>query len=103
MSRSEIPMPRSPASFHRFALLVCLTVMPLGAAQAQETGKGCEKVTCPAENGEFALHLPNPDDCGSFCKCDWGTAYWFACPGDLHFNEELQVCDWPDKAGCKVP
>jgi hypothetical protein len=43
--------------------------------------------SCPAENGEFAIHLPNPSgDCGSFCKCDWGQAVWFACPGDLHFN-----------------
>ncbi len=61
---------------------------------------GCEKVTCPATNGEFALHLPNPDDCGSFCKCDWGVAYWFDCPENLHFNAELQVCDWPWNAGC---
>ncbi len=61
---------------------------------------GCEQVTCPAENGESALHLPNPRDCGSFCKCDWGVAHWFDCPPNLHFNPELQVCDWPWNAGC---
>lgn len=61
---------------------------------------GCEKVKCPAENAEFALHVPNPDDCSSFCKCDGGVAYLFDCPVNLHFNAELQVCDWPWNAGC---
>ncbi|CAG0923693.1 unnamed protein product [Notodromas monacha] len=64
--------------------------------------QGCEKVTCPGQNDQFALHLPNPDDCGSFCKCDWGTAHHFDCPGGLHFNAALQVCDWPASAGCQV-
>jgi hypothetical protein len=62
---------------------------------------GCEKVTCPSVNSEFALHLPNPDSCGSFCKCDWGVAYYYECPAGLHFNAELAVCDWPESAGCQ--
>ncbi|KAF4527117.1 hypothetical protein B566_EDAN016045 [Ephemera danica] len=63
--------------------------------------KGCQKVTsCPSQNPIWALHLPNPDDCGSFCKCDWGTAHYFSCPAGLHFNRVKQVCDWPADAGC---
>jgi len=69
--------------------------------KATETPNGCSKVFCPAQNGEFAEHLRNPDDCGSFCKCDWGVAIYFACPGGLHFNTKLQVCDWPEYAGCE--
>ncbi|XP_059477880.1 mucin-2-like [Neocloeon triangulifer] len=61
----------------------------------------CPNVTCPETNGEFVLHLPNPGDCGSFCKCDWGTGYYFDCPDGLHFNAQLQVCDWPENAGCQ--
>lgn len=68
-----------------------------------DTKAGCEKVKCPAENGDWSLMLPNPDDCASFCKCDWGQAIWFACPEGLHFNADLQVCDWPDHAGCVQP
>ena len=68
-----------------------------------DTNAGCEKVKCPAENGDWSLMLPNPDDCASFCKCDWGQAVWFACPEGLHFNADLQVCDWPDHAGCVQP
>ncbi|CAG0896712.1 unnamed protein product [Darwinula stevensoni] len=55
-----------------------------------------------AQNGEFALHLPNPLDCGSFCQCNWGTAIYMPCPAGLHFNAELQVCDWPENAGCDI-
>lgn len=62
---------------------------------------GCEKVTCPPENGGFAVHLANPDNCRAFCKCDWGAAYYFECPGELHFNADLGVCDWPENAGCQ--
>lgn len=58
-----------------------------------DTKAGCEKVKCPAESGAWAVMLPNPDDCASFCKCDWGQALWFACPEGLLFNADLQVCD----------
>jgi hypothetical protein len=71
-----------------------------GPAFAQE--KTCADVSCPAQNGEFALHLPHPSDCTKFCKCDWGQAFEFSCPGDLHFNDAMQVCDWPERAQCKV-
>ena len=64
---------------------------------------GCESVVCPAENGEFSLHLANPISCTSFCKCNPdGKASYFDCPPGLEFNAELQVCDWPQNAGCKV-
>lgn len=62
--------------------------------------RGCELVTCPQQNGQWALHLPNPLDCGSFCHCDWGTAYYKKCPDGLHFNAEQQVCDFPENANC---
>ncbi len=83
-----------------FAAVLLAAASAVSAGDSNEAINGCEKVSCPAENGEFAIQLRNPDDCASFCKCDWGKAYWFACPPGLHFNEQLQVCDWPEKAGC---
>ncbi|WP_295390215.1 carbohydrate-binding module family 14 protein [uncultured Thiodictyon sp.] len=86
----------------RGTLAAALVLSFMAMAQAaDEDKKGCEKVTCPATNGEFSLHLPNPDSCTSFCKCDWGVAHYFECPAGLEFNAELQVCDWPDNAGCQ--
>lgn len=62
---------------------------------------GCEAVkNCPAEDVEWKIKLPNPSDCSSYCRCDWGNAVWVACPDGLHFNAELEVCDWPANAGC---
>jgi len=31
---------------------------------------------------------------------DYGTWYTIPCPGNLHFNPELSVCDYPENAGC---
>ncbi|KAF4532819.1 hypothetical protein B566_EDAN002670 [Ephemera danica] len=61
---------------------------------------GCEYVLCPANNGEYALILANPYDCGSFCTCNWGEAIYIPCSPGLHFNSELLLCDWPENARC---
>lgn len=82
-------------------LLTLLVVSVLSIAD-DDASKGCENVGCPAMNGEFAISLPNPLDCGSFCKCDWGQPNYFQCLEGLHFNAELQICDWPANAGCEL-
>lgn len=81
--------------------LAAVLVLSFMAMAQDESKKGCEKVTCPATNGEFSLQLPNPDSCTSFCKCDWGSVYYFECPAGLEFNAELQICDWPANAHCQ--
>ncbi|XP_063926736.1 cell surface glycoprotein 1-like isoform X2 [Zophobas morio] len=48
----------------------------------------------------YTVHLPHEDDCTKFYKCDNGVKVEFDCPDDLHFNKELEVCDWPWDAGC---
>ena len=57
------------------------------------------EIICPEGNDGYTA-VPNPNDCGSFYKCDWGNPIYFDCPEGLHFNAELQVCDWPANAGC---
>ncbi|XP_014781345.1 fibropellin-1 isoform X2 [Octopus bimaculoides] len=54
--------------------------------------------TCPMESGLF----PDPQSCRHFYQCDWNHSYRKDCPGNLHFNEALQVCDWPMKANCNI-
>ena len=53
---------------------------------------------CPTSNGLF----PNPKDCHTFYQCSNGNAYLMDCPSNLEFNPVLQVCDWPENAGCSV-
>lgn len=60
----------------------------------------------PWEN--ITTNLPHEDQCTKFYKCHVGQGVAQDCPlmikGDpvtrLHYNRELQVCDWPWQAGC---
>ncbi|XP_019869271.2 uncharacterized protein LOC109597929 [Aethina tumida] len=54
---------------------------------------------CPAVDGEFPVYIPLPT-CTKFCECSNGIPYEFDCPANLHFNPELNVCDYPERAGC---
>ncbi|XP_014212813.1 peritrophin-1-like [Copidosoma floridanum] len=76
------------------------------AAYAQEQDEHVEnapKVHCPEqfEHSENIL-LPNPSDCNSFYQCVWGVPYLMECPSNLHFNPEINMCDWPEDANCKL-
>ncbi|XP_057655102.1 mucin-22-like isoform X2 [Diorhabda carinulata] len=59
-----------------------------------------ENIVCPAEDGEDSVYFP-VSDCTKFCQCSNGVAYEHNCPAGLHFNSELNVCDWPEDAGCE--
>lgn len=62
----------------------------------------CANVCPPANDpNSRALHLPHPNDCTKFCNCEWGNGEEASCPEGLHFNAELQICDWPANANCQ--
>ncbi|KAJ8925530.1 hypothetical protein NQ315_009369 [Exocentrus adspersus] len=54
---------------------------------------------CPAVDGEQPVYIPLPD-CTQFCQCSNGLPWLHNCPDGLHFNPNLNVCDWPENAGC---
>nr|XP_022900905.1 probable chitinase 10 [Onthophagus taurus] len=61
----------------------------------------CASVTCPYTPGQYPVFHAHPKDCGRYCKCDnYGTVHDMPCPAGLHFNTDLNVCDWPENAGC---
>nr|XP_034195421.1 basic proline-rich protein-like [Osmia lignaria] len=64
---------------------------------------GTRRVHCPPENDVDVTLLPNPDDCTSYYSCNQGIAWPMYCPGRLHFNAELRVCDSPEHAKCASP
>ena len=66
--------------------------------KAPATTRGPSPFDCPTSNGLF----PNPKDCHTFYQCSNGNAYLMDCPSNLEFNPVLQVCDWPENAGCSV-
>ena len=58
--------------------------------------------SCPAVDPlDHTVLLPNPADCSSFFSCSNGVPILMHCPDGLHFNDKLDVCDWPQNAGCE--
>ncbi|CAL7945675.1 unnamed protein product [Xylocopa violacea] len=57
---------------------------------------------CPPHNGVDVILIPNPDDCGSYYSCNEGKAWLLNCSEGLHFNAELNVCDWPQNVNCEI-
>ncbi|GIY90136.1 hypothetical protein CDAR_581411 [Caerostris darwini] len=54
---------------------------------------------CPKENSDTPVLLPHKD-CSKFYMCNGGKPLVKSCQPGLHFNAKLNVCDYPDKAGC---
>ena len=51
--------------------------------------------------GTFSAFFPHPNDCHWFFHCLNGVPYCIGCPADLHWNSELETCDYPNNAGCE--
>ncbi|CAH2049168.1 unnamed protein product, partial [Iphiclides podalirius] len=56
---------------------------------------------CPVDPVVHWL-VPDEQNCSSFYYCVWGEKVRNECPHSLHFNRNLQVCDWPQYAACTV-
>lgn len=54
---------------------------------------------CPPANGDFSVFLPHAD-CERFYHCVWGVPIEMHCPRGLHFNVQINACDYPERAGC---
>ncbi|XP_046994269.1 chitin-binding domain protein cbd-1-like [Schistocerca americana] len=78
------------------------TIAPSSTAKPPPSGDCPAVGTCPQNEDEnsIAKHLPHASNCSQFCKCDHGNPVTFDCPAGLHFNPTLEVCDWPENAGC---
>nr|XP_034314169.1 probable endochitinase [Crassostrea gigas] len=60
--------------------------------------------TTTANTGTCDSHgsmSPHPSDCSKYLECVWSTVYTRDCPGGLHFNANINVCDHPASAGCQ--
>jgi hypothetical protein len=56
----------------------------------------CSSIVCP--DGAEDAYFPHLSDRGKFCQCSNGTPYEMPCPAGLHFNPEMNVCDYPQQA-----
>jgi predicted chitinase len=42
----------------------------------------------------------NPNDCGSYYVCNFGSWLQMSCPAGLQWNNGGKYCDWPASSGC---
>ncbi|KAK9881823.1 hypothetical protein WA026_017335 [Henosepilachna vigintioctopunctata] len=40
-------------------------------------------------------------DCNKYMQCLWGKYEVYHCAPGLHWNNDKQLCDWPDNANCR--
>nr|AAV90639.1 mucin-like peritrophin [Aedes albopictus] len=74
------------------SLVSLVTLLTLGSTIASDS-------RCPI-NPSQTVHLPDPTGCGKFLTCVWGNTVQQSCPSGLHWNDRLQVCDWPANTDC---
>ncbi|KAF7271213.1 U-scoloptoxin(01)-Tl1a-like [Rhynchophorus ferrugineus] len=55
---------------------------------------------CPEVDGENPEFFPDPDDCGSFYECAFGTAFKLKCAPGTYYNTESKICDFIDNLDC---
>lgn len=76
-------------------------VVVLGVLSASASVASIEHPDCPLNgNPSSPVHLPYPNDCTKFYKCNGKYAYEMDCQAGLHWNKQAQYCDYPSNANC---
>ena len=90
-----------PAFLAWFVNLVPTTTSTTETSGSTSATDSCKPRVCPAVDPlDHTVLLPNPADCSTFYSCSNGVPILMHCPGGLHFNAELDVCDWPRNVRC---
>merc|ERR1711890_106656 len=53
-----------------------------------------EDIKCPPQTDDTPAYFPDEDDCHVFYVCVWSKPQRMTCPGELHFDPILNVCNW---------
>lgn len=61
---------------------------------------GCPPGDTPTCPGLELTFFPHPKSCSWYFQCINGVAYCKECPVGLHWNVNLDSCDYPDRAQC---
>lgn len=48
-------------------------------------------------------YAADPNDCRVYHRCQWGSKTSYVCPGGLHFDPHLELCNYPEMARCEPP
>ena len=67
---------------------------------ALSTNAAVSAVECPEGQDHEISFLPSPIDCSKYYVCVHSEPIEMECPAGLWFNNELNVCDFPDNVVC---
>ncbi|PSN32385.1 hypothetical protein C0J52_24587, partial [Blattella germanica] len=56
---------------------------------------------CPFPDPALSVFFPHENDSRWFYHCSNGVAYCKVCPFGLHWNANLDTCDWPEHVRCR--
>ena len=97
--------------FARICLVAVIHVVAIAATtqtqldSRQGADETCDLI-CPEEDSmDKTVYAPDPcsTTCTSYYVCLEGVPYQLECPDGLAWNQDLQVCDWPQKVGECAP
>ncbi|WP_408945893.1 carbohydrate-binding module family 14 protein [Bacillus velezensis] len=80
-----------------------ILVLAVAGVLAQEYQKCDQSISdqCPAEDGEYPVFFPDPENCAAYCECSGGSAWHLLCgPGTL-WDTETDQCNWGDQVDCQ--
>lgn len=43
-----------------------------------------------------------PGDCSVYYRCAWEMKHTYICPHGLHYDPQLNICNWPMLVNCQV-
>merc|ERR1719410_1876329 len=74
-----------------------LEITPIGSIRSKRQFD----VVCPSSEDGFAVFVPHPTNCSLYYECVGNSPILMSCPGDLYFDPNLNVCNWPDQVDCQ--
>ena len=69
------------------------------SGSSESDSAGTSVPICASPLSRFQAHST---DCTHYYLCDSSGPILMPCPAGLNWNPTLNVCDWPDLAGCEA-
>ena len=81
-------------------ILIILVAVSVVSARNEIYYRDWKGMGCPEFDQYNTVHLPHPYSCNKYLTCLSKSVLEQTCPGNLHWNIEKNMCDYPDLAKC---
>lgn len=87
-------------TFASFLIVQIVAAALVVVAEPQIYYRNYKEMGCPDFNQHETVHVPHPYSCNKYLTCLSKSVLLQACPANLHWNIEKNMCDYPDDAKC---